>query len=221
MTAALPWDRAALPAAALSIYHQDASAVCWACGCPRRVTPPPPPDGASRALRACGQCRVATYCSPACAAAHCARGAGATGGRATGGRPTGFSVLPLLRGAAPPSSPDGSATSVREALFPVTSIDPRALAGPEERWLWPPAVADRAEEMDLVVADVVTVIDPPSWSLTLIPAAEYVHWPAAVPAATLARLLRHDGGTVLRVVVRSDPPRVHGFGPHDDRDAYT
>lgn len=130
-------------------------------------------------------------------------------------------MLPLLRGAAPPSSPDGSATSIREALFPATSIDPRALAGPEERWLWPPAVADRAEEMDLVVADVVTVIDPPSWSLTLIPAAEYVHWPAAVPAATLARLLRHDGRTVLRVVVRSHPPRVYGFGPHDDRDAYT
>lgn len=67
----------------------------------------------------------------------------------------------------------------------------------------------------------IAVVDPPSWSYTLIPVAEYGHWPSAVPAATLERLGRHDGGRVLRVVVREHPPRVYGFGPDPDVEAFT
>ncbi|KAK1863370.1 hypothetical protein I4F81_005927 [Pyropia yezoensis] len=127
-------------------------------------------------------------------------------------------LLPALRGGAPGGGPDGSPAG---HLFPVSGVAPAALVGPPRRWLLPAAVADRATGLGLAVADVIAVVDPPSWSYTLIPVAEYGHWPSAVPAATLERLGRHDGGRVLRVVVREHPPRVYGFGPDPDVEAFT
>lgn len=214
VTAALPWPPVLLPVTAQSVYHQDTPAICWACGCSWRV---PPADG-GRALRACGRCRVATYCSAPCAAAHW-RGGG--GHRRSCSRWAAYraALLPLRRDAVAVTDPDGAGLTARDALFPVLSLHPRALVGPPEQWAWPPSEVDRVEGWGLALADVVTVMDPLSCCYKFVPADEYAHWPSAVPAATLDRVGRHNGGEVRQVVMRTHPPLVFGFPANPDRGA--
>lgn len=228
VTAALPWGATPFPPPALSISHQDAVYYGWGCGCPRRVDPPAPPRRRQpRPPHLRPVPRRDLLLPRVCGGRLAWGGRGAQGGvpplgglpvRPAAGAAVRSALLPALWGGAPGGGPDGSPAG---HLFPVSGVAPAALVGPPRRWLLPAAVADRATGLGLAVADVIAVVDPPSWSYTLIPVAEYGHWPSAVPAATLERLGRHDGGRVLRVVVREHPPRVYGFGPDPDVEAFT
>lgn len=216
-----PWRLDTFPVVATAVLRDSQLRHCWQCGCPWRIDAAA--SGASgtsalpssvfrrrgTTLRVCSGCRVAYYCSPACAKTHWCGGRGghkAACPRWARYRQSRETTVQSENGG---GTLDGPLS--RAELFPTTGIVAEYWQPPLERWLWPIAVAKRAEAAGLVMADVVVVADPGSATLLLLPAAEYVHWPMAVPANCLEEQLNSDHGRVMRVVFREHPPRVMGW----------
>lgn len=208
-----PWA-GDFPNPALSIFGDDANGHCWACGAPRRADAPPDTAGDSLgpSLRSCAGCRVAAYCSAACATAGWRTAGG--GHKAACRRWAAYRrvTVPELVAARAASPTRGGGVSTRAALFPITSIRHGGFSGPPGSWPWHSGAAVRIEEAGLHLADMVVIADPGSLSIAMVPAPEYVHWPSAVAAAALAAPLAAHGGRVLRVIMREHPPTVRGYG---------
>lgn len=109
-----PWA-GDFPNPALSIFGDDANGHCWACGAPRRADAPPDTAGDSLgpSLRSCAGCRVAAYCSAACATA----GWRTAGGGAQGGVPP-VGGLPESDGAGTGRRPGSVADPRRGGVHP-------------------------------------------------------------------------------------------------------
>jgi len=206
-TGVAPWSSAPFPPACLQRLTQPER--CWACGNGHMAGAPRKP------LSKCSACGVGTYCGATCAKASWraghkrACGAWAAYGAAQANAMVSLGALHGEGGV--DAATESRISRTRAGVYAVQQED--LTASDAAGWAWPRARARQVEAAGLQLRDVVALVERPTGTIVVVPAASYAQWAGAVPAAVLHGAARAHGGRALRVIHRVHPPHVQVFGP--------
>jgi len=172
--------------------------LCWACGGHTREA-----DVVPMALRKCPNCKVARFCSDACAEA----------GWWEGHRDAceGWAALRDVDAGANGAGADADGGEDLTGFLSIGLF--RDLRAPAREWAWAPAVAAAVTAAGLPLSAVVAIVEPGWGYVVVMSDTAYRHYADAAPAATLDAAAARHGGVALRVVHRVQPLRMLVFGP--------